>query len=135
LLVWNTHRAEKLTSFLITNFIPLCGLSITVMNHTVLCDHFGGAQPAQRRRGIKTKKRSVRFVQHQHVRLRLSAKSASQSAVFFSYKKSASNTFSQPDQPKRTGHATKKLVADYGASKWMHAPDLIENAPNASAKL
>jgi hypothetical protein len=37
------------------------------------------------------------------VRLRLSVKSASQPAVFFSYKKSANSTFSQPDQPKRTG--------------------------------
>jgi hypothetical protein len=36
------------------------------------------------------------------VRLRLSA---SQLAVFFSHKKPASNTFSQPDQPKRTGLA------------------------------
>jgi hypothetical protein len=38
----------------------------------------------------------------QPVRLRLSAKSASQLAVFFSQKKPASSTFSQPDQPKRT---------------------------------
>jgi hypothetical protein len=34
--------------------------------------------------------------------LRLSAKSASQSAVFFYHKKSASSIFSQPDQPNRT---------------------------------
>jgi hypothetical protein len=39
----------------------------------------------------------------QPVRLRLSVKSASQLAVFFSQKKPASSTFSQPDQPKRTG--------------------------------
>jgi hypothetical protein len=39
----------------------------------------------------------------QPVRLRLSVKSASQSAVFFSHKKTASNTFNQSDQPKRTG--------------------------------
>jgi hypothetical protein len=39
----------------------------------------------------------------QHVRLRLSAKSASQPVVFFSHKKPTSSTFSQPDQPKRTG--------------------------------
>jgi hypothetical protein len=37
--------------------------------------------------------------------LRLSAKSVSQPAVFFSHKKSASSIFSQPDQPKRTGFA------------------------------
>jgi predicted secreted protein len=39
----------------------------------------------------------------QLVRLRLSAKSASQPAVFFSHKKPASSTFSQPNQPKRIG--------------------------------
>jgi hypothetical protein len=35
-------------------------------------------------------------------RLRLSAKSASQPAVFFSHKKPAISTFNQSDQPKRT---------------------------------
>jgi hypothetical protein len=35
----------------------------------------------------------------QSVRLGLSVKSASQPAVFFSNKKPASSTFSQPDQP------------------------------------
>jgi hypothetical protein len=39
----------------------------------------------------------------QPVRLRLSAKSASQLAVFFSHKKPVSSTFSQSDQPKQTG--------------------------------
>jgi hypothetical protein len=37
--------------------------------------------------------------------LRLSSKSASHAAVFFSHKKPANSTFSQPDQPKRTGQA------------------------------
>jgi hypothetical protein len=39
---------------------------------------------------------------YQPVRLRLSVKSASQPAIFFSHKKPASSTFSQPDQLKRT---------------------------------
>jgi hypothetical protein len=47
------------------------------------------------------------------VRLRLSVKSASQPAVFFSHKKPASSTFSQPYQLKRTGKNSLDYVHHY----------------------
>jgi hypothetical protein len=49
----------------------------------------------------------------QPVRLRLSAKSASQPAVFFSHKKPANGTFSQPDQPKRIGCLEIKKLSTF----------------------
>jgi hypothetical protein len=54
--------------------------------------------------GQNPSKSKITFVAiEQPVRLRLSAKSASELAVFFSHKKPASSIFSQLDQPKRTG--------------------------------
>jgi hypothetical protein len=42
----------------------------------------------------------------------------SQAAVFFSHKKSASSTFSQPDQPKQTG----RIFVDEGYMEWSITP-------------
>jgi hypothetical protein len=53
--------------------------------------------------GALTSEEGTQAYPYQPVRLRLSAKSVSQPTVFFSHKKPASSTFSQPDQPKRTG--------------------------------
>jgi hypothetical protein len=60
---------------------------------------------------------------HRKSRLRLSAKSASQPAVFFSKKKPASSTFSQPDQPKQIGRceASSAVRYFYSGRGWMDA--------------
>jgi hypothetical protein len=54
---------------------------------------------------------------NQPIRLRLSAKSVSQPTVFFSKKKPANNTFSQPDQPKRIGRFEHRRTEKSAKSK------------------